>query len=469
MSEPTFICSAPELANQAQKIALYSHYAAAVAGFAGCAVMAMRARVQEKVPHILGAVAAGGIGLAALFSQWEFNQYLYMHREHAGNALGTHVGLWAIWGVLILVGLSLLPGFRFKRMGKLALIPLIGFTFLGFVAASFGDALAGAVMTAMPTVEGGVATAAELEMWQSVQKAAAFGSALLFGLPALFCAIGAIVAYVISQAKKVEKRSMENHQSRTGVMTMVAVGIPAVVYSLGALLIASGPQGVDKAVLLFNCADVAAIFFLISATMSLLGVPANFPKPVKPPKPKKEKAKDAVLPTPEADPTMLDQQQAYAQAYAQQLYAQQQAYAAYQQQQQAYAAQQQAQQPQAVPAAAPAQVPEAPVAQQAPAGMPAQPSAADLRQQQAQYYAQQQAYAAYQQQQQAYQQAYAAQQQQAYAQAYAQQQLGIQQQHNQVAPSGGIRPARVGTPRQVAPAAGVVKKVGGPRQIKKIR
>lgn len=465
MSEPTFICSAPELANSAQRIALYSHYAAAVAGFAGCGVMAMRSRIQEKLPHILGAVAAFGIGITALYSQWEFNQYLYMHREVALNAVAMHAGLWFIWATLFLVGLAQTPGFRFKRMKRLALIPLIIFAFGAFVPASIGDALAAGAMTVTPTADT-VATATELEAWQLLQKGLAFGAALLFGLPALVCALAMIVSYVISQAKKVEKRSMENHQARTGIMTMVAVGVPAIVYSAGTFLIASGPQGIDKAVLLFNCADVVAVFFMISATMSLLGVPANFPKPVKP---VAEKPKKGVPPQAEANPTMLDQQQAYAQAYAQQLYAQQQAYAAYQQQQQQAYAQQQAAAaaaaqpaPQSTPVAAEPQqtAPQVQQAQQSP----------DLQQQQAQYYAQQQAYAAYQQQQQAYQQAYAQQQQQVYAQAYAQQQMGIQQQHNQVAPSGGIRQARVGTPRQVAaPSAGGVKKVGGVRPIKKIR
>lgn len=467
MSEPTLICSAPELANSAQKIALYSHYAAAVTGFAVGGVMIARSRVQEKIPHILGAIAAIGVGLTALYSQWEFNQFLYAHREIASNAVAVRSGMWAWWATLIFVGLALTPGFKFKRMQKLALIPLIILSFLSFGLSSAGEALASAVMTANPPAEM-LGSAEEIAGFKALAKAGAFGSALVFGLPALVFAIGLIVTYVISQAKKVQKLSENNRQERTGIMTLVAVCIPAVIYSAGTFLVASNELGLDRAVLLFNCGDLMAMFFLLCATMSLLGVPANFPKPpkpVKPPKEKKSKKKDVPPAVPaEGNPNMLDQQQAYAQAYAQQLYAQQQAYAQYYAQQQA--AQQHA--PQQT-----AQTGQEMQAQSAPQNQPASDPAAmaAYQQQQAQYYAQQQAYAAYQQQQQAYQQAYAAQQQyapnqqQTYAQAYAQQQAGFQQQH-QAIPTG-TQPTRVAAPRPVGVAG--VKKVGGVRPIKKIR
>ena len=467
MSEPTLICSAPELANSAQKIALYSHYAAAVAGFAVGGVMIARSRVQEKIPHILGAIAAFGIGLTALYSQWEFNQFLYAHREIASNAVAVRSGMWAWWATLIFVGLALTPGFKFKRMQKLALIPLIILSFLSFGLSSAGEALASAVMTANPPAEM-LGSAEEIAGFKALAKAGAFGSALIFGLPALVFAIGLIVTYIISQAKKVQKLSENNRQERTGIRTLVAVCIPAVSYSAGTFLVASNELGLDRAVLLFNCGDLMAMFFLLCATMSLLGVPANFPKPpkpVKPPKEKKSKKKDEPPAVPaEGNPNMLDQQQAYAQAYAQQLYAQQQAYAQYYAQQQA--AQQQAPQQTAQPG-------QEMQAQSAPQPQPASDPAAmaAYQQQQAQYYAQQQAYAAYQQQQQAYQQAYAAQQQyaptqqQAYAQAYAQQQAGFRQQH-QAIPTG-TQPTRVAVPRPGGVAG--VKKVGGVRPIKKIR
>lgn len=473
MSEPTFICSAPELANSAQKIALYSHYAAAVAAFAGGGVMISRTRVQEKVPHILGAIAAFGIGFLALYSQWEFNQYLYSCRETAANAVGARAGFWAVWGTLLLVGLSLLPGFRFKRMGRLALLPLIIFTLGAFIPASIGDVLASVAMTAKAPVEIAV-DAAKAADFAVLQKASAIGSALIFGIPALISTIIVIVIYIITQTKKVEKRSMENHQARTGIMALVAACIPAVVYSTGAFLFASGAQGVDKAVLLFNCADIAAVFFLLCATMSLLGTPANFSRPVKTKKEKplgKKKGGKGEEADTHLHPTV---QEAYAQAYAQQLYAQQQAYAQYyaQQQQaavqQAQTAAQTQQQAQAEPVSA---APASTLTQQEnqPQQQAADPVAiAAYQQQQAQYYAQQQAYAAYQQQQQAYQQAYAAQQhyaqgqQQAYAEAYQQQQSGYQH-----APASAPRVAKVGSPRQVS--GGGVKKIGGVRPIKKVR
>lgn len=446
--------------------------------------MISRARVQEKAPHILGAIAAFGVGILALYSQWEFNQFLYSCRETAANAVGARAGFWAVWGVLLLVGLSLLPGFRFKRMGRMALLPLIIFTLGAFIPASIGDVLASIAMTAKAPIEI-AADAAKAADFAVLQKAGAIGSALIFGIPALISTIIVIVVYVVTQTKKVEKRSMENHQARTGIMALVAACIPAVVYSAGAFLIASGAQGVDKAVLLFNCADIAAVFFLLCATMSLLGTPANFSRPVKvkkeKPADKKKGGKGEEADT-HSHPTV---QEAYAQAYAQQLYAQQQAYAQYYAQQQQAAAQQQAQaaaQAQQQAQAAPAATPQAEPTPAAPAATPAQPEsqpqqqAADpaamaaYQQQQAQYYAQQQAYAAYQQQQQAYQQAYAAQhhyaqgQQQAYAQAYQQQQSGYQHQH---APASAPRVAKVGAPRQVA--GGSVKKIGGVRPIKKVR
>lgn len=476
MSEPTLICSAPELANSAQKIALYSHYAAAATGFAVGGVMIARSRVQEKIPHILGAIAAFGVGFAALYSQWEFNRFLYAHREIASNAVAVRSGLWAWWATLIFVGLALTPGFKFKRMQKLALIPLIILSFLSFGLSSAGEALASAVMTANPPAEM-LGNAEEIAGFKALAKAGAFGSALIFGLPALVFAVGMIVTYVISQAKKVQKLSENNRQERTGIMTLIAVCLPAVIYSAGTFLVASNDLGLDRAVLLFNCGDLMAMFFLLCATMSLLGVPANFPKPPKPVKPAKEKKSKKKEEPPavpaEGNPNMLDQQQAYAQAYAQQLYAQQQAYAQYYAQQQAAAVQQQQQ--------AAAQVPQQPApagqevqAQAAPQNTPAgDPAAmAAYQQQQAQYYAQQQAYAAYQQQQQAYQQAYAAQQQQqyaqnqqqTYAQAYAQQQAGFQQQHR--AMPTGTQPTRV-APRPAGVAG--VKKIGGVRPIKKIR
>jgi len=473
MSEPTLICSAPELANSAQKIALYSHYATAVAGFAVGGVMIARSRVQEKLPHILGAVAAFGVGLAAMYSQWEFNQFLYQHREIAANAVAARTGLWAWWATLIFVGLAFLPGFKYKRMQKLALIPLIILSFLCFGLASAGEAMASAAMTLNVPAD----MIEEAATFKVGQKVLAMGSALMFGIPALVCGIGLIVTYVISQAKKVQKRSEDNLQDRTGLMALIAVALPAVIYSAGTFLVASNELGLDRAVLLFNCGDLMSMFFLLCATMSILGVPANFPKPVKPPKPEKPKKekkskKGEESPT-ESNPNMLDQQQAYAQAYAQQLYAQQQAYAQY------YAQQQAAQQAQAQ-AAVPQQVPASPEtqpqqpAQTAPQGAqtPDAAAMAAYQQQQAQYYAQQQAYAAYQQQQQAYQQAYAAQQQQyapnqqqTYAQAYAQQQAGYQQQHRAV--PTGTQPQRVAAPRPAGVAG--VKKVGGVRPIKKIR
>lgn len=481
MSEPTLICSAPELANSAQKIALYSHYAAAVAGFAVCGVMAARSRVQEKIPHILAAVAAFGVGCAAFYSQWEFNQFLYQHRETASFAVGLRAGLWALWSTLILVGLALTPGLRFKRMKKLALIPLIACAVLSFGLGSVGESLTAFAATVNPPAEVVEATDG-LKAFNMAQAVAAFGSALGFGIPASVLALLIAGTYAISQAKKVERRSEENHQMRTGVMTTVAVCVPALVYGAGSFLVAKDANGLDQAVLLFNCADVISMFFLLSATMSLLGVPANFPKPPKP-----QKAKKAAPPPAEAHPNVLDQQQAYAQAYAQQLLAQQQAYAAYQQQQQAYAAQQAAyaaqQQQQAQQQAQsqqPAQ-PAAPEAAPAPATQP-QPApqgnvdpAAAAYQQQAQYYAQQQAYAAYQQQQQAYQQAYAAAQtqQQVYAQAYAQQQAAYRQQQPVASTATttphahGVRKVSVGGAHPAA--AHGVKKVGNVRQIKKIR
>lgn len=482
MSEPTLICSAPELANSAQKIALYSHYAAAVAGFAVCGVMAARSRVQEKIPHILAAVAAFGVGCAAFYSQWEFNQFLYQHRETASFAVGLRAGLWALWSTLILVGLALTPGLRFKRMKKLALIPLIACAVLSFGLGSVGESLTAFAATVNPPAEVVEATDG-LKAFNMAQAVAAFGSALGFGIPASVLALLIAGTYAISQAKKVERRSEENHQMRTGVMTTVAVCVPALVYGAGSFLVAKDANGLDQAVLLFNCADVISMFFLLSATMSLLGVPANFPKPPKPQKAKKAEAQPA-----EAHPNVLDQQQAYAQAYAQQLLAQQQAYAAYQQQQQAYAAQQaayaaqqqqqaqqqaQSQQPaQAAPEAAPAPAAQP---QTAPQGNVDPAAAAAAYQQQAQYYAQQQAYAAYQQQQQAYQQAYAAAQtqQQVYAQAYAQQQAAYRQQQPvastaTTAPHAhGVRKVSVGGAHPAA--AHGVKKVGNVRQIKKIR
>ncbi len=471
MSEPTLICSAPELASSAQKVALYSHYAATVAGFLGGGLMLMRSREQEKLPHFLAAAAAFGVGLAAFYSQWEFNQFLYEHREFVSNAVAIRAGLWAIWATLIVVGLSLLPGFRFKQLKKLALIPLIAFAVLSFGFGSFAEAFASKAATLKPSTEM-IDSAGGLDAYTALAKSDAFNSALAFGLPAIVCALLLAGTYIFTQAKKAERRSEENHQSRTGVMTLIAVAVPALAYSAGTFLVAGGGQRVDQAVLLFNVADVISMFFLMCATLSLLGKPVNFPKP---PKPVKEKtaAPDAV-PAGEAQPTVLDQQQAYAQAYAQQLYAQQQAYAQYYAQQQAAAANAQAQQPAAPAGAVPANA--------VPAAQPPQDPAAAMaayQQQQAQYYAQQQAYAAYQQQQQAYQQAYAAQQQyaqpqqQVYAQAYAQQQAAYHRQ--QATPAA----APAGTPhgvRKVAPAAhpttatpGAVKKIGGVRQIKKIR
>lgn len=482
MSEPTLICSAPELANSAQKIALYSHYAATVAGFAVCGVMAARSRVQEKIPHILAAVAAFGVGCAAFYSQWEFNQFLYQHRETASFAVGLRAGLWALWSTLILVGLALTPGLRFKRMKKLALIPLIACAVLSFGLGSAGESLTAFEATVNPPAEVVEATN-DFKAFKTGQFIAANMSALVFGIPASVLALLIAGTYAISQAKKVERRSEENHQMRTGVMTTVAVCVPALVYGAGSFLVAKDANGLDQAVLLFNCADVISMFFLLSATMSLLGVPANFPKPPKP-----QKAKKAAPPPAEAHPNVLDQQQAYAQAYAQQLLAQQQAYAAYQQQQQAYAAQQaayaaqqqqqaqqqaQSQQPaQAAPEAAPAPAAQP---QTAPQGNVDPAAAAAAYQQQAQYYAQQQAYAAYQQQQQAYQQAYAAAQtqQQVYAQAYAQQQAAYRQQQPvastaTTAPHAhGVRKVSVGGAHPAA--AHGVKKVGNVRQIKKIR
>jgi len=434
MSEPTLICSAPELASSAQKVALYSHYAATVAGFLGGGLMLMRSREQEKLPHFLAAAAAFGVGLAAFYSQWEFNQFLYEHRETVSNAVAIRAGLWAIWATLIVVGLSLLPGFRFKQLKKLALIPLIAFAVLSFGFGSLAEAFASKAATLKPSTEM-IDSAGGLDAYTALAKSDAFNSALAFGLPAVVCALLLAGTYIFTQAKKAERRSEENHQSRTGVMTLIAVAVPALAYSAGTFLVAGGGQRVDQAVLLFNVADVISMFFLMCA---------------------------------------LDQQQAYAQAYAQQLYAQQQAYAQYYAQQQAAAANAQAQQPAAPAGAVPANA--------VPAAQPPQDPAAAMaayQQQQAQYYAQQQAYAAYQQQQQAYQQAYAAQQQyaqpqqQVYAQAYAQQQAAYHRQ--QATPAA----APAGTPhgvRKVAPAAhpatatpGAVKKIGGVRQIKKIR
>lgn len=470
MSEPTFICSAPELANSAQKIALYSHYAPAVVGFAVGGVMIARSRVQEKLPHILGAIVAFGVALTALYSQWEFNQFLYQHREVASNAVGTRIGMWSIWATMVFVGLAFTPGFKFKRMQKLALIPLIILSFLCFGLASVGEFLAAGAMTLTPPADM-LGNAEELLAFKAITRAGAFGSALAFGLPALASAIGLVVTFVISQAKKVQKRSEDNLQDRTGIMALIAVCIPAVVYSAGTFLVASNELGLDRAVLLFNCGDLIAMFFLLCATMSLLGVPANFPKPPKPVKPAKEKKAKKDKDTPpsapaESNPNMLDQQQAYAQAYAQQLYAQQQAYAQYYAQQQQAAAQQASQTQAGV-----TPDPQGSAPQMAQVQSEADPAAvAAYQQQQAQYYAQQQAYAAYQQQQQAYQQAYAAQQQyaqnqqQTYAQAYAQQQTGYQQQH-QAIPTG-TQPARV-APRPAGVAG--VKKIGGVRPIKKIR
>lgn len=452
MSEPTFICSAPELANQAQKIALYSHYAVALVGAGVGGVMLARSREQEKIPHVLCAVAAFGIGLVALYSQWEYNQFLYQARETAANAVALRSGIWFVWATLLLVGLSMTPGFRFKRMKKLALIPLLIFAAISFGMACSGDVLSAAAMTEVPTIE---QLKEGLPAFRAIARAAAFGSALMFGIPALVCALFVAGSFVISQSKKVEKRSEENHQMRTGVMTLVSVLIPAIAYGAGSFIIASGENGIDRAVLLFSCGDVMAMFFLLCATMSLLGVPANFPKP---PKPKKEKAASAAVPaSAEEHPTMLDQQQAYAQAYAQQLYAQQQAYAQYYAQQQQQAAAQQA-----------GGAPVKPAPQPQPSA-PAYDPAAAYAQQQAQYYAQQQAYAAYQQQQQAYQQGqpqqqYAQPQQQVYAAAYAQQQAAYAQQQRATT-HPAVKP--VGAPRQVS--TGGVKKVGGVRQIKKIR
>lgn len=472
MSEPSLICSAPALAESAQQIALYSHYAVAVAGFAAGGVMIYRSRVQEKLPQILGAVAAIGLGFTALYSQWEFNQFLYHCRETAVNAVALRAGLWGIWATLILIALAFTPGFRFKRMKKLALIPLIALAVISFGLSTAGETLVAMATTFFPTIDEleTVAGGNPLVFTETVKTAAkplVYG----FGFSALACALGMIGVYVVTQQKKVEKRAQENHQARTGVMTIVALAIPAVAYSMG-MLVAVSARGISGSVLLFNCAEVMAMFFLLCATMSLVGTPANFPKPVKPQKKEPEK------PVQEAQPTPLEQQQAYAQYYAQQ-----QAYAQYYAQlqaaQQAAAAQHAATQQLGNPAATPAQNP----AQQMPVNSaPVDPATAAAYQQQAQYYAQQQAYAAYQQQQQAYQQAYAAQQQQqyaqpqqqVYAQAYQQQQAAYQQQQNRSqkpahTASHGVRKIGAGAPAPRPAATGGVKKVGGARPVKKIR
>jgi len=468
MSEPSLVCSAPALAESAQQIALYSHYAVAVAGFAAGGVMIYRSRVQEKLPHILGAVSAIGIGLVSLFTQWEFNQFLYHCRETAVNAVSIRAGLWGLWSTLILVALAFTPGFRFKRMKKLALIPLIALAVISFGLSCVGESFIALKTTVFPTIDelDKVANGNPL-VFAETMKTEAKSLVYSFGIPALVCALGLIGVFVFTQQKKVEKRSQENHQSRTGVMTLVALAVPAVAYSMG-MFVAVSARGISGSVLLFNCAEVMSMFFLLCATMSLVGVPANFPKPVKPQKKAEEK------PQSEAQPTPLDQQQAYAQYYAQQ-----QAYAQY------YAQLQAAQQAAAAQHATTQQLGTPPVAMpqnsvpQTPAtlNVSVDPVAAATYQQQTQYYAQQQAYAAYQQQQQAYQQAYAAQQQyaqpqqQAYAQAYQQQQQAYQQSQKSAhtAPHG-VKKVGTGAPRPVAaPHAGGAKKVGGVRPVKKIR
>lgn len=463
MSEPSLIYSAPALAESAQQIALYSHYAVAVAGLGVGGFLISRTREQEKLPHILGAVAAIGMGLTALFSQWEFNQYLYLCRESAWNAVMLRPSLWAVWASLILVGLAFTPGFRFKRMKKLALVPLIALAVISFGLSAAGEIIVAQKTTTLPAIAALDSVGNDLATYFELEKVAARTTVYAFAIPALVCALGVIGVFIFTQQKKVEKRSQENHQARTGVMTLVALSIPAIAYAAG-MFVAVSARGVSGSVLLFNCAEVMSMFFLFCATMSLVGVPANFPKPVVPKKEKKPAP--AAAPAAEAQPTPLDQQQAYAQYYAQQqAYAQYYAQLQAQQAAAAQAAQQQAPAPQQQPVAQP--------------GAPVDPAVAAAYQQQAQYYAQQQAYAAYQQQQQAYQQAYAAQQQyaqpqqQVYAQAYAQQQNAYQQQQRATAPAAGgvhrgVKKVGVGAPAPRPAASSGVKKIGGVRPVKKI-
>lgn len=502
MSEPTLICSAPALAQDAQRIALYSHYAVAVAGFGVGGLMIARSRVQEKLPHILAAVAAIGCGLVALYSQWEFNQYLYQYRETAVNAVMIRAALWGVWSTLLLIGLAYTPGFRFKRMKNMALFSLIACAVVAAGLSTAGEVIIAKGTTLIPTLEEVEKYNFDMTSFADAMKDAASTYPLALGLPALAVIAALIGVFVATQQKKVAKRSEESHQMRTGVMTTVAVCVPAVAYAAG-MFVALSARGVSGSVLLFNCAEVMAMFFMFCATMSLVGTPANFPRPVKP------KAEKKAAPDAEADaPTPANNQRAYAQYYAQ-VQAQQQAYAQYYAQQQQQAAMLAAQQQAAAQAQAAAQqaqtatasaqpttaaVPAAQPTTAAPAGTttPAQPdataqqvaalqaqqaaaaqaAAVAYQQQQAQYYAQQQAYAAYQQQQQAYaayqQQQQYSQQQQPYAQAYAQQQEGYRQSQRKTA----VRLAQPGKPAGgAAPSAarGTVKKIGGPQQIKKIR
>lgn len=483
MSEPTLICSAPALAQDAQRIALYSHYAVAVAGAAVGGLMIARSRVQEKVPHILGAVAAFGTALVSLYSQWEFNQYLYQYRETAVNSVAIRGGFAAVWAILLIVGLTLTPGFRYKRMKGFAQYLLMLCAVVAGVLSTVGETMIAAATTVTPTLEQLGPFHDDMVAFADAAKSAASTLPLAFGLPALVVVAALIGIFVATQQKPVKKRSEESHQMRTGVMTTIAVCVPAVAYAAG-MFVALSERGVSGSILLFNCAEVMAMFFMFCATMSLVGKPANFPRPVKP-QPQKSAVPDA-----EAAPTPLNNQQAYARYYAQQLAAQQAAaqqqaaYAQYYAQQQAAAAAQQAAAQQTAAAATVAAAAAVPAAAAAPVAQPAQAAQqtpeqiaaaqqAAYQQQQAQYYAQQQAYAAYQQQQQAYaayaQQMAAQQQQQPYAQAYSQQQAGYQQAQKKTAvrlAQPGRPAARPGTPRP----AGGVKKIGGPGGgIKKIR
>lgn len=243
--EPTLFAAPPAWADDAQRAALFSHFAGIA--LCGAAALVAFARSPKKglVSHALIGVGLALAGGAAFTGMSLYNNFIY--KEVARHAAETPLFLMSGAALLVALGTGLIPGFVHKRGAWLkVVVPVLALA---------GFALAG--VSQLPSV---VADTGKI--------LGALGGLLVAGAGGL---------HIFDKTA-----SAKNPQERAGASVGFALIVSGVLVAVGAPM--SRGDGVDKGTLAIAMGEAAFGLFAIMALMTVEGSASDYqsaPRPTR--------------------------------------------------------------------------------------------------------------------------------------------------------------------------------------------